>query len=257
MKKCIKLMSFLLAIMLFGTSVVLGYEDETANVCTIEKKNNVMREARAVVVDYERTTKEEYVGYDFYTGTDGMDVTNYLNLKIYNVTPNMGIRVYNETTDTYVMSGDSNILTYKNMKSDGTITIEKPLDQYINNYLIEIYGLNECMEERVRVLKYTLPAYNVYSDLDICADVQDFYLCQPLITSPIKKDIDIQAAVANYKEQQVKNGLRKEEESNNTPKISQIITNTSKKKIGFVIVLLAIGSGITVFILYRRKNGAK
>ena len=256
MKKCIKLMSFLLVIMMIGTSVVLGYEEESSNTCTVEKKNNIMKEARAVVVDYERAEKQEYVPYDEETGTDGYETFDFLNLKIYNVTPNMTLRVFNETTETYVMSGDSNMLTYKNMKSDGTITVEKPLDQYINNYLIEIFGTNECMDERVRVLKFTLPAHNVYSDLEICADVQDFYLCQPLITSNIKKDIDIQAAVASYKEKQIKNGLRTEEESN-TPKISKVISDTSKKKIGFAFVLLAIGCGITAFILYRRKNGAK
>jgi len=261
MEKIIKMMCFILCILLINVGISFAKEEDdiynTNKECDVNTKAKLISEARSVSVDYEKVTKSTYVEFDEQIDDESYDLDDYLNLKIYNVSPNIALKVTNKTTNRDVTSGSSSTLTYRNMR-DGVITVEKKLNSYVSNYEITIYGLNNCTREKLRTINYTLPAYNPYSDLMVCQDVPEFYLCQPLITSTLPKNIDIVSAVEEYRADLEKQGLRKEEkEKSNTPTISKVVSETSKKKIGFVIVLLSIGVGITAFILFRRKKGAK
>ncbi|MBR6133166.1 MAG: hypothetical protein IKQ29_00455 [Bacilli bacterium] len=259
MEKVIKRLIFSLFIMFtcVGVSMADGDLPNVKKECDYGTQAELQSEAKNISVTYEDSIQKEYEGYDPYTEKEGYDEKRYINLKIYNIGPNLLLTIDNETTGKRVtVSNGVDYFTYVNAK-DGVITVKRGASYQIVNYTIKIYGLTSCKKTVLRTIRYTLPAINPYSDFEICQDVPEFYLCQPLITTPIASDIDVPAAVNRYKEQLAEKGLREEEQANNTPKISKIISDTSKKKIGFVIVLLTIGVGITLFILYRRKKGAK
>ena len=259
MKRFTKKLCFSLLLLSLNIGISLAKEDPdiyTTKSCDVNTQAAIMNEAKDVMVTYEDIYENTYEAYDDYLEDESVDSKRYVNLKIYNLGPSIAIKIVNETTGSTITAEGVNLFSYKNAR-DGVITVKKLASPHINNYRITVHGLNECQGKTFRTIRYTLPALNPYSDFEVCQDVPEFYLCQPLITTPISNSIDIPKAVREYKDKLEEEGAREEEKKSNTPKISRLISNTSKQKIGFVIVLLTIGFGITIFILYKRKNGAK
>ncbi len=260
MKNIIKKAIFSILMLSFGVGYSFAKEDadlyDHGKTCDYSTQAALMSQAKEVTVGYEESTTSVYEGYDPQIDDEGYDEKRYINLKIYNVGRDISVSIRNETANKDIKFNDLDRFSYSNTR-DGVMTVTKPASNKVYNYTIKIYGFRNCGNVVLRTIRYSLPATNPYSDFEICQDVPEFYLCQPLITTPISNSIDVPAEVSKYKEKLAEKGIREEEQKDNTPKISKIISDTSKKKVGFVIVLLTIGIGFTVFILYRRKNGAK
>ena len=102
-------------------------------------------------------------------------------------------------------------------------------------------------------MKLTLPRFNYYSELDICQDIPDYYLCQQYTTY----DVDgatFYDKVDEYKAKLAAQAEESEATDDNTSIINKAISGVSKYKYVVVGVIVAIGVVVTVLILKKRKK---
>lgn len=239
------LVSFLLSL-----TIVNADENGENNTCSNVTKTELMKYASNVVVTYEEETVEVERYIEGGEGDEGELATlpqSYLNIKIYNI--NSKINVIATNLD----SKEKFNVTYKYIGTDGAVTIRRKLYNQLGNYKFEVYGANECSSEVLRTMKLTLPRYNFLADMDMCSDIQDYYLCQRLVTY----DIDTGSAYAlidEYKESLAENDLANEKTKEEEGTSTRIINKISNNKSVVVIVVLVIGVILTVFILIRRRK---
>ena len=126
--------------------------------------------------------------------------------------------------------------------------------QYTFTITSDYYG---CGEETLRKFKLTLPKFNFYSQLDICQDIPEYYLCQQYTTFDVDgatfydKVDEYKAKLLTQKEEEK---AAENEEIDNTTPISKAMSAVSKNKYIVVGVVVVIGVVITVVILKRKKS---
>ena len=242
MKKENIFLMIMMAVSLFMfTGTVFAEEEKT---CTAKQLGELRQLASNVKVSYiprsevvQSSYEDVEVGATSYT-------TRYLDIKVYNMSPGLYLYVTNSV-------GYEKTVSYDQIASDGTFTFrQEALDQKID-YVFTInsykYG---CETNVLRKIKLTLPLYNAYSQLDICTEIPDYYLCQEYVTQKVNGSTFYDKVDA-YKAKLELQG--EEEKENNTSVVNKVFAGASKFKYLIVGVIVVLGVVITVIIIKKKE----
>lgn len=217
-----------------------------AETCPLEQRTSLGAMAANVNVTYEEAVTTEW---------DSDNETNYsvyyLNVKIYNLTSDLRIKVSNNLYD------DEHYISYKNMDHDGVITLKATNISEKVTYMFEIYGNSEdCYNKKLRTVKLTLPKYNYFSHYTICSEIPEFYMCQRYILNDFDGASFYSAAeeYRNKKLAQENEMLDNGDIKENTSSVSKIAKKVSDNKLLVSGVVIAIGVIITIVILIKKKR---
>lgn len=237
---------FLIIIMSVSLFMFTGrvFAAEENNMCTAMQLGELREIAANIKVTYVPKTVIEKTPEDIETGATSY-TAKYLDIKVYNMHSKLYLEVSNN-------EGYEVLATINDLSKDGTITFRQDtLDRKVN-YVFTVksaeYG---CNNQVLRTVKLTLPIYNAYSQLDICSDIPDYYLCQEFITSPVD-GATFYMKVDAYKEKLAEQGDGKGED--NTGTINKTFANASKYKYLVVGIIVALGVIITIVIVKRKEN---
>lgn len=245
MKKENIFLMIMIAVSLFiFTGTVYAAEENTCSAKQLSELRQIAANIKVSYLPKTEVVQSEYedveVGATSYT-------KRYLDIKIYN----MNTKLYIEATNDI---GYEMVATAQDLASDGTITFrQEPLDQKVN-YIFYVksseYG---CETATLRTIRLTLPMYNAYSQLDICAEIPDYYLCQEYITQKVD-GATFYDKVDAYKAKLMDQDVYTKEDEDNTGTVNKIFAGASKFKYLIVGVIVALGVVITVIVIKRKEN---
>ncbi len=207
---------------------------------------------RRIVQEHAANVKVTYVPTEIQKERDNGELYNQriIEIKIYNTSPD----------NMYVLkSSSSNIaLVEKHFlapekEEDNPVTFTVQSTDMIISFELYIYSnLNECTGELLKTIRFSLPKFNYYSQLEACNGIPEFYLCQEYITFDINKDKFFEQ-VNNYKENGAANADVLMDQAST---LNKIVASSSKTKYIIVGLLLVGGSIATYFIIKdnRKKN---
>ena len=250
MKKKKMILIIILALIIF-IGDVKAEENNDVPVCSVTRLNELRKQASNLKVTYVPIEVEEKL-----TNPDpenGITVVNenYVDVKLFNMTSQLKAHVV-------VKGGNGTFekdVTYLDEKiDDDAITFRQQASNVNIEYEFQIYSndFSECMDEKLRTLKITIPKYNFYSELDVCKDIPDYYLCAPYTTYNIDGSTFYER-VEEYKEK-INNQEIVEVGEENTGAVNQTFSVISKYKYIIVGVIVAIGVVITVITVKRKKS---
>ena len=239
----------MLIVMMLASILVIGnVKAEEGNTCSATDLNK-MRQLAANV-------KATYVPNSIKTGekSDQMNdeeiLEDVLDLKVYNVTKALSLRF--DYSGEGVVAG-SFVLSYADADKDGVVTVrQKDYHRVINYVITVIANYGSCSGQKLKTIRITLPMFNYYSRLEVCEGIQDYYLCQPYVTTEVGS-ADFFDKVENYKAKMLKNEVIKVDEDNNNV-ITATFTGVKKHKYLIVGIVVGIGVVATVLILKRKKS---
>ena len=242
-KKKIFVIIFMLAFFLMIGNVSAAEDKE--NMCTPTQLSELRSMAANVKVTYVPVTEAEKLTTP--NGESGAEYVSkrYLDIKIFNLNTKLIVNAKNGI--------DSFTVTSNDIGGDGAVTIRQPASTSAINYEFEdtslLYG---CSLETLRTIKLTLPKYNYYSQLDVCDDIPDYYLCQPYTTY----SVDGGTFYDKVDEYKVKlSTLEKEkEENNNTSFVTNTMSGISKYKYLIVGIVVVVGVVLTIFVLKKKGS---
>ena len=241
-KKKILMIIFMLAFF-FMIGNVCAAEDKE-NMCTPTQLSELRSMAANVKVTYVPVSEAEKLGVP--NGeTGGEYVTKrYLEIKIFNLNTKLMVNVTNGV--------DNFVVTSNDMQGDGSVTIRQPSSGSAINYEFKVTSLlYGCGLETLRTIKLTLPKYNYYSQLDVCQDIPDYYLCQPYTTYSVDGGT-FYDKVDEYKAKL--STLEKEKEDNNTSFVTNTMSGISKYKYLIVGIVVVVGVVLTIFVLKKKGS---
>ena len=219
-------------------------------VCSNSRLSELRKQASNLKVTYVPVKVEEQQKPDPENGITKVS-ENYVEVKLFNMTSQLRAHV--------IVNGGSGSyekdVTYLDEKPDDDSITFRQLASNVNiEYTFEIYSddFSECMNEKLRTLKITVPKFNFYSELDVCKEIPDYYLCAPYTTYNIDGST-FYDKVADYKEKLNNQEIVGEDDSNNGV-VSQTISTLSKYKYVIVGVIVAVGVAITVIVIRRKKS---
>lgn len=249
------LILIVMLVMFLCTGTVYAVEEEEENTCKATQLSELRSLAANVKVTYiPMAVVEDFGVPDGEAGATAF-TQQYLYVKIYNLTDKLKIYVSNGgrgLTDTL----REKEFTVAQAGSDGAVTLRQAAITENVQYIFEIksdyYG---CGDKTLRKFNLTLPKFNFYSQLDICQDVPEYYLCQQYTTFDVDgatfydKVNEYKAKLLAQKEE---NEAAENEEIDNTTLVSKAMSVVSKNKYIVVGVIVVIGVVITVVILKRK-----
>lgn len=228
--------------MFLFTNIVLAEESEL--VCPALELKELREIAAGLKVTYLPKTKVVQIPADIATGATSY-TARYLDIKVYNMHSSIYLEVAND-------NGFSEVVTLSDIGSDGSITFRQDmLDRKVNYTFTAKTTKTGCENQVLRTIKLTLPIYNSYSQLEICSDIPDYYLCQEFVTSPVE-GATFYDRVDAYKAKLLEQGEVTEE--NNTPITNRAFVNIAKYKYLIVGVIVSLGVVITIVIIKRKEN---
>ncbi len=237
---------FLLIIMAVSLFIFTGrvYAADDEKVCTAMQLGELRQIAANIKVTYVPKTAVVQTPEDIETGATSY-TTRFIDIKVYNMNTKLYLEVSNDI-------GYKNVVNASELAKDGTLTFRQDMVNKKINYTFLVkstaYG---CDGETLRTVRLSLPIYNAYSQLDICSDIPDYYLCQEFVTSPVD-GATFYDKVDAYKAKLLEQGGNKEED--NTGTVNKVFANASKYKYLIVGVIVALGVAITVVIIKRKEN---
>lgn len=242
-KKKIFVIIFMLAFFLMIGNVSAAEDKE--NMCTPTQLSELRSMAANVKVTYVPVTEAEKLTTP--NGESGAEYVSkrYLDIKIFNLNTKLIVNAKNGI--------DSFTVTSNDIGGDGAVTIRQPASTSAINYEFEVTSLlYGCSLETLRTIKLTLPKYNYYSQLDVCDDIPDYYLCQPYTTY----SVDGGTFYDKVDEYKVKlSTLEKEkEENNNTSFVTNTMSGISKYKYLIVGIVVVVGVVLTIFVLKKKGS---
>ncbi len=242
-KKKIFMIIFMLAFF-FMIGNVSAAEDKE-NMCTPTQLSELRSMAANVKVTYVPVT--EAVKLTTPNGESGAEYVSkrYLDIKVFNLNTKLIVHVKNGT--------DSFTITSNDIQGDGAVTIRQPSSTSSINYEFEVTSLlYGCSLETLRTIKLTLPKYNYYSQLDVCDDIPDYYLCQPYTTYSVDGGT-FYDKVDEYKAKL--SAIEKEkQENNNTSFVTNTMSGISKYKYLIVGIVVVVGVVLTIFVLKKKGS---
>ncbi len=241
----------MLIVMLLASILVIGNvnAEEGENICSATDLNKLRQEAANIKVTYvPNVIDTEDVSPE--TEDNSHVKESVLDIKVYNVSEHMGLKY--EYSGEGVVPG-SFVRSASDAGNDGAITVRQRSYNRIITYVITVisnYG--SCAGQTLKTMRITLPMFNYYSLLEACEGIQDYYLCQPYVTSEVG-GADFFDKVENYKAKLLSNEAIDIEDDNNN-----IVTATFSgvKKHKYLVVGLVVAAGVvaTVLILKRKKS---
>ena len=236
--------TMIVSLFLFTNTVFA--EDGETNTCSAKQLSELRQIASNVKVSY--LPKTEIVENDYVDVETGATkyTKRYLDIKIYNMNTKLYVEVKND-------DGYESVVSITELGDDGTITFRQaPLSKKVN-YTFTIksdaYG---CETNVLRTIRMTLPMFNAYSQLDICAEIPDYYLCQEYVTQQVD-GTTFYDRIATYKEKLDGQG-EVAEDQNNTGTVNKIFKDASKIKYLIVGIIVVLGVVITIVIIKRKEN---
>ena len=223
------------------TNTVFAAEQKT---CTAMQLGELRELASNIKVTYMPKTIVVPIEEDVETGATSY-TAKYIDIKVYNMHSKLYIEAKNN--EEY-----SKVASVADLGKDGTITFRQNMVDRKINYEFKImsdeYG---CQNQVLRTIKLSLPIYNSYSQLEICSEIPEYYLCQEFVTSPVD-GATFYEKVDAYKAKLLEQGGN--EQTDNTGTINKTFANASKYKYLIVGVIVALGVVITVLIIKRKEN---
>lgn len=224
-------------------------EEKEEDYCSATLLSELRTEAANVKVTY--VTGDEMVdnGYDPEVGITKIK-KHYVYIKIFNINSKMMVRV---TPSGKGVSGTEQMVGINNVNPDGVITFrQEALDANVTYQfdVISVYG--GCSGTSLRSMKLTIPKFNIYSELDICSDVPDYYLCLQYTNYNIDS-ATVYDRINDYKATLAKQNVDEENSKDNNT-VKKAISSISKYKYVIVGAVVAIGVIITVIIVKRKKS---
>lgn len=218
-----------------------------AETCPLEQRTALGAVAANVNVTYEESIGKE-IDEDY---GDVYYSVYYLDVKIYNITPDIKIKVTNDMYD------DIHYITYEDMDHDGIVTLRAADLSYKITYTFEIFGNNEdCELKKFRTIKLTLPKYNYFSHYEICSEIPEFYMCQRYILNEFD-GANFQKAATEYRDKKLAQENEKNEDGeikDNTSSVSKIAKKVSDNKLLVSGIIIGIGVIVTIVILIKKKR---
>ncbi len=237
---------FLLIIMAVSLFIFTGrvYAADDEKVCTAMQLGELREIASKIKVTYVTGSTVVEIPEDIETGATSY-TSRYVDIKVYNMNPKLYVDVSSD-------AGYNVTATFNDLAKDGTLTFRQSMIGKKVNYTFVVkstsYG---CDTETLRTVRLSLPIYNAYSQLEICSDIPDYYLCQEFVTSPVDGSTFYDKVDA-YKAKLLEQGDGKDED--NTGTVNKVFANASKYKYLIVGVVVALGVAITVVIIKRKEN---
>ncbi len=232
MKRLINYTLFLLISFVF----ILGYPK--ADSCNYKEQSNLTKEASNINIKYEIVDKTDEMPK---SGAVYSKNYYYIQVSIYNLSPNMYIEMTND------LNKEKVVYRYSDA-TDGIISFKKPTESVIK-YTFNIYAETANCNMRLRTKSLTVPRFNQYYNNGVCQELKDFKYCQELITSTADDSEIVQKINAEYDKlvAQRKANLKKDNIFIKILKIS-----------GIVILILGV-LGATGYIVYIKviKKGKK
>ena len=218
----------------------------SAEKCPLEQRTSLGAIAANVNITYEEAQGKEYD-----EDNDAYYPVYYLDVKIYNMTPDLRVKITNSKFN------DEHNVDYQNMDHDGIITLRaKDISEKVT-YMFEIYGNTaDCYDKKMRTVKLTLPKYNYFSHYGVCEEIPEFYMCQRYILNDFD-GTSFYKAVSDYKEKKLaqENELNENGEiKDNNSSIVKIAKKVSDNKLLVSGVIIGIGVIITVVILIKKRR---
>lgn len=253
MKKNFFMLTIMLAMFLFIGNV---YAEEEEATCKATQLSELRSLAANVKVTYVPKAVVEDLGIPDGEHGSTSYTMQYLYIKIYNMSDKLKINVKNSGRGLTELIDTT--LTTEKADAEGVLNLRQAAItenvQYTFTITSDYYG---CGEETLRKFKLTLPKFNFYSQLDICQDIPEYYLCQQYTTFDVDgatfydKVDEYKAKLLTQKEEEK---AAENEEIDNTTPISKAMSAVSKNKYIVVGVVVVIGVVITVVILKRKKS---
>lgn len=247
-KRCFLLLIVILSIFMFVGKARAEEEDRTCNAVSL---NELRTKAANIKVTYEMGIKYgEIVKTE--DGEEGHPYTRYMDIKIYNITSDLYVLVEGDDLG----EEKSAIATLDKVGIDGSATIRVKLVDKIRTYNFSVFSDSYgCSSQTLRKLRLTVPRFNYYSDLEICKDIPDYYLCQQFVTYDIEGSTFMNR-VQDYKAKLLSNDADKEgiKTDDNTNIVSKAVSSISKHKYIVVGGIVLVGVIVTIFILKRKKS---
>ncbi len=228
----------LLSLMVLGFFGFVG-SVSALDVCTEEDLSKFRAEAINVNIYYEESSKT--ITGEEYGDTYEYEV-DYLKVLIYNLTENLVVSVKNlETGSDREYDSTSAV--------DGVITIDVDDVDTLQEYEFVIRpNYVDCSDDELSTKRLSLPRLNEYSNLALCDDTEDFYLCQAFV-SVNKTYNEFYDERMDYINGDVdKDGEIIDDESDDDSKEASYIPYI----IGGVVLLGVVG--IVIFVIYKRKK---
>lgn len=237
---------FLLIIMVVSTfmftSTVFAAEKEKT--CTAMQLGELRELAASLKVTYVPKTKVMIDAEDSETGTTKY-TSRFIDIKVYNMHSKLFLEVKND-------AGFSAVASVTDLANDGTLTFRQNMVDKKVNYEFKVmsdsYG---CQGNTLRTIKLSLPMYNSYSELEICSDIPEYYLCQEFVTSAVD-GATFYDKVDAYKMKLLEQGAG--DQGDNTGVVNKTFAGASKFKYLIVGVIVALGVVITIVIIKRKEN---
>lgn len=248
MKNRIMIFIFMIA-SIFAFSVFVEAEQVEGS-CYVVDRNYVKTQASNIRVTYSPIFKESSSKDSF--GNEVGVTDRYIQIKLYNVTGNMYVEV--EVTGDSIQTGRYHF-DYKDIGPDRAITINQTAVNQTVTYNVSVYSdYKNCYGDLIRTIKLTVPKFNFYSQLAVCDDIPDYYLCQEYITFDINS-ATFYSNIDSYKER-LANNVNDNNPTirDNTTPANKTVSTISKYKYLIVGTIVVLGVLATIFIMKRKKS---
>ncbi len=246
MKKKIIILLIILAAFLFVGKV----KAEETNTCPSTLLTELRSEAANVKVTY--VTGEEMVTIDEDPELGASKLRkHYVYIKIFNLNNKMAVRV---TPKGDGITADEKVFTSNQVDADGVITLKQEAISANVEYQFTVYSVyGACSGTTLRTMKLTVPKFNMYSELDICSDVPDYYLCLQYTNYNIDSST-VYDKINEYKATLAKENVDEENKNGTNNAVSKAMSGISKYKYLIVGLIVAVGVVITVIIVKGKKR---
>lgn len=243
-----KKMLFLLIILVSFLFIGKVNAEENADTCSASQLSELRSMAANIKVSYVTGEELEKINDPETGATTGRKY--YVYIKIYNINSRMRVRV---TTSGKGVVPSTYDVGASDVDNDGVITLRQPASDANIEYEFTVYAVyGNCTSKTLRTVRLTVPKFNMYSELDICSDVPDYYLCLQYTT------YNVDGATFYDRVEEYKNKLSNQviagENESATSALSRTMSSISKYKYLIVGIIVTIGVVVTVIVVKRKKR---
>lgn len=227
---------FLLLMFLFVARV------DAASLCTFQEEVELNQKAKNVKVSYEIEKEKVIVGIEDSGEEDAGTVEqDIFNINILNVTEEFYVVVKNDKND--------KTATYRSSDAkDGIITFRHNDVSQVTNFTFTVYTSDKtkCPDETFNTLYLQTPKFNFFSNLVVCNELTDFFLCERYITIDNVDQAVFYSQLEKYKAGKIND---KGEEVTTTNFFDRVILFFSQYGL-YILAGIAV-IGVAAFVIYR------
>ncbi len=216
--------------------------------CSNADSVRLSKEAYAVDVKYEPIELKPE-GYDDPNSQYYSTLVYGLDIKIYNVTPDIVVTVTPSRGKTYSVSSTD--------RNESGVIVLRDLDvaEIKTMRFVVTSADGSCEDKTLRTINLTIPKYNQLSNRESCMEVPSYYQCRSFVTYDIDKTNFLRELNA-YTEKLAKQGIKKDAKESESKKgiLKKTIKTVSNNKWLVVGTIIAIGVLATILIAKKRRE---